>query len=145
MPLCPACSGPPVSLRQTLEQVPVCSVCTATPKASLASLFFRFLNLLCSDSGSREGSYHTPPCLPPSPWFLLLSPVYSCMLGVNALSSWGPGLAGQQVTWVNWQGLLCALLASGCLQHRDCTSRRVLRHHPVHWIESFVLKPWRPS
>lgn len=86
----------------------MCSVRVASllaarpPMAGL--LFFRFVNLvtLLKLGGPEEGLYHTPPRLPPPHGFLLLPPLYSCLLGVNIPSWWGPGTAGQPVTVVNW-------------------------------------------
>lgn len=86
-----------------MRSVRMASLRAARPPVA-ALLFFRFVDLvtLLKLGGPEEGLYHTPPRLPPSPGFLLLPPLYSCLLGVNILSWWGPGTAGQPVTVVNW-------------------------------------------
>ena len=88
---------------QSLDLVPVCSECTASPwwlPTTAGLLFFRFTDLVTSLKccGSEQGLYHTPPCLPPCHGFLLLlPPLCSYLLRVNILSWWGPGTAGQPV------------------------------------------------
>ena len=103
--LCPAQSGPHCGPQKSLEQVPACSKCMASLLAapsvdSWPSLFQTGEFSLLKHCGSKEGLYHTSPCLSPSHWFLLLPPVYSCLLGVNVPNGGQPppGGGGQQLS-----------------------------------------------